>query len=101
MVAIDTNVLVRFLTNDHPQQSPRARALLEGNEVFVALSGALDVVIDGEEVHLGAGDTLTVPAGTPFSLHNRSGKPARLLACTTAGMQALVNDKVLNPPWTI
>ena len=35
MIAIDTNILVRFLTNDHPEQSPRARALLEGHEVFV------------------------------------------------------------------
>lgn len=42
MVAIDTNVLVRFLTNDHPQQSPRARALLESHEVFVALTVLLE-----------------------------------------------------------
>ncbi|TNC61180.1 type II toxin-antitoxin system VapC family toxin [Rubellimicrobium roseum] len=42
MVAIDTNVLVRLLTNDHPEQSPRARALLEGHQVFVSLTVLLE-----------------------------------------------------------
>ena len=42
MVAIDTNVLVRLLTNDHPEQSPRARALLETQEVFVSLTVLLE-----------------------------------------------------------
>lgn len=42
MVAIDTNVLVRFLTNDHSEQSPRARALVEGQEVFVASTVILE-----------------------------------------------------------
>lgn len=42
MVAIDTNVLVRVLTNDHPEQSPRARALVESQEVFVALTVFLE-----------------------------------------------------------
>lgn len=42
MVAIDTNVLVRFLTNDHPEQSPRARALVEDHEIFVALTMILE-----------------------------------------------------------
>lgn len=42
MVAIDTNILVRFLTNDHPEQSPRARALLESQEVFVSLTVLLE-----------------------------------------------------------
>ncbi len=42
MVAIDTNVLVRLLTNDHPEQSPRARALLESHKVFVSLTVLLE-----------------------------------------------------------
>ncbi len=43
MVAIDTNVLVRLLTGDHPEQSPRARAaLLENQVVFVALTVLLE-----------------------------------------------------------
>lgn len=36
MLAIDTNVVVRYLTGDHPEQSPRARVLIDGQQVFVA-----------------------------------------------------------------
>ena len=43
MLAIDTNIVVRYLTNDHPQQSPRARALVDGEPVFVAVTVMLEV----------------------------------------------------------
>lgn len=36
MLAIDTNLIVRYLTADHPKQSPRARKLIDGQPVFVA-----------------------------------------------------------------
>jgi len=42
MLAIDTNVLVRFLTRDQPKQAARAGALLEGHEVFVATTVLLE-----------------------------------------------------------
>jgi predicted nucleic acid-binding protein len=42
MVAIDANVLVRFLTGDHPGQAARARALFEREEVFVATTVLLE-----------------------------------------------------------
>jgi predicted nucleic acid-binding protein len=35
MLAIDTNLIVRYLTNDHPEQSAKARDLIDGAEVFV------------------------------------------------------------------
>ncbi|MBK1840578.1 type II toxin-antitoxin system VapC family toxin [Azospirillum sp. YIM B02556] len=35
MRAIDTNVLARYLTGDDPEQSARARAVIDGREVFV------------------------------------------------------------------
>ena len=37
MLAIDTNLVVRYLTNDHPKQSPRARTLIDGEAVFVSV----------------------------------------------------------------
>lgn len=43
MLAIDTNVVVRYLTNDHPRQSPRARALIDGQPVYVAVTVMLEV----------------------------------------------------------
>lgn len=36
MRAIDTSVVVRYVTADHPEQSPRARALVDGYGVFVS-----------------------------------------------------------------
>jgi len=35
MLAIDTNLIVRYLTGDHPAQTAAARALIDGNDVFV------------------------------------------------------------------
>src|SRR5690349_13244724 len=42
MLAIDTNLVVRYLTGDHPRQSPRARKLIDGEQVFVAVTVALE-----------------------------------------------------------
>lgn len=42
MIAIDTNVLVRYLTGDHPDQSARARALIDGQAVFVPVTVMLE-----------------------------------------------------------
>ncbi|KFC76004.1 PilT protein [Bosea sp. LC85] len=43
MLAIDTNLIVRYLTGDHPQQSQRARVLIDGQPVFVAKTVMLEV----------------------------------------------------------
>ena len=43
MLAIDTNLVVRYLTGDHPRQSARARALIDGEPVFVAVTVMLEV----------------------------------------------------------
>lgn len=42
MRAIDTNILVRYLTGDHPEQSPKARALVDGHDVHVATTVMLE-----------------------------------------------------------
>jgi predicted nucleic acid-binding protein len=42
MIAVDTNVVVRYLTGDHPDQSPRARALIDANPVFVTVTVILE-----------------------------------------------------------
>lgn len=35
MLAVDTNVVVRYLTGDHPEQSSRAKSLIDETDVFV------------------------------------------------------------------
>lgn len=42
MRAIDTNVLIRAIVNDDPQQSARAAALLLGSEVFIPVTVILE-----------------------------------------------------------
>ena len=42
MRAIDANVVVRYLTGDHPKQAARVRALIEGEPVFVPVTVALE-----------------------------------------------------------
>lgn len=42
MIAIDTNVVVRYLTGDHPEQSARARDLIDGHDVFVPITVILE-----------------------------------------------------------
>jgi predicted nucleic acid-binding protein len=44
MHAIDTNVVVRYLTGDHPVQSARARTLVDGTDVWVSLTVVLETV---------------------------------------------------------
>lgn len=43
MWAIDTNVIVRFITRDDAGQSARARAMIEAHEVFVSTTVLLEV----------------------------------------------------------
>lgn len=43
MIAIDTNLVVRYLTGDHPEQSARARVLIDQTPVFVGLTVMLEV----------------------------------------------------------
>lgn len=42
MISVDTNVLVRLLANDDPQQSPRAARLFAAENVFVPKSVLLE-----------------------------------------------------------
>lgn len=42
MVALDTNILLRFILNDDPVQSPRARELVATNQVYVPLTVILE-----------------------------------------------------------
>ena len=42
MLAIDTNVIVRYLTGDHPEQSLQARVLIDHHDVFVGTTVLLE-----------------------------------------------------------
>ena len=42
MKAIDTNVVVRYLTNDDPRQAAKARSVVDAGSVFVATTVLLE-----------------------------------------------------------
>ncbi len=42
MLAIDTNVVVRYLIGDHPEQSAQARTLIDNEDVFVCTTVLLE-----------------------------------------------------------
>lgn len=42
MIAIDTNIVVRYLTGDHPVQSARAREIVDSGPTFVAVTVVLE-----------------------------------------------------------
>jgi predicted nucleic-acid-binding protein len=42
MIAIDANIVVRYLTGDHPDQSARARAFVDAGPVFVSVTVLLE-----------------------------------------------------------
>ncbi|OYW93286.1 MAG: VapC toxin family PIN domain ribonuclease [Caulobacterales bacterium 32-67-6] len=66
MLAIDTNIVVRLLTGDHPDQSARARSLIEIHRVFVPTT----VVLESEWVLRGAyglGRDHVIPALRAFA----------------------------------
>ena len=42
MLAIDANLIVRYLTGGHPEQSPRARSLIDGQRVFATVTVMLE-----------------------------------------------------------
>ena len=42
MIAVDTNVLVRFIVADHPEQFDRAVALIRDHQIFIGLTVFLE-----------------------------------------------------------
>jgi predicted nucleic-acid-binding protein len=42
MLAIDTNLVVRYLVGDHPAQSTKARRLIDNNDVYICTTVLLE-----------------------------------------------------------
>lgn len=82
-----------------PARSTSPEHRMSHDEVFVVQAGRLVASVAGERIELAPGDALTVPAGADFQLANPFDEPAQAVACTSAGMQATIGDRVVNPPW--
>ena len=69
-------------------------------EVFVALSGAADVLLDGHALTLRAGSALIVPAHTDFSLSNSGPEAFEAVVVLPVGGKAVVEGQPpFIPPW--
>jgi quercetin dioxygenase-like cupin family protein len=70
-------------------------------EVFLVLSGAVTVTLDGRAADLAPGDVAVVPAGSSVSVDNHGAGPALLWVTTSVGLEATTADGVvISPPWT-
>jgi mannose-6-phosphate isomerase-like protein (cupin superfamily) len=77
--------------NDEPHTIDR-------DEVFMVLSGTVQITPDGEK--LGPGDAAVVLAGEPIQLRNLGETTAELHVAITAGFTGTLADGTqIQPPW--
>ena len=70
MIAIDTNIIVRLIANDDPDQASRVVRLLESGKVFVSLTVILETEwvlrsayqADRKAIHLALGKFVALPS---------------------------------------
>lgn len=71
---------------------------LDRDEVFMVLSGTVQLTPDGEK--LSAGDSAVVPAGEPIQVRNLGETEAELYVAITAGFTGTMADgTTVQPPW--
>jgi mannose-6-phosphate isomerase-like protein (cupin superfamily) len=80
--------------------SPGALHSCDREEIFVVLSGTARATLADQPLDLAAGDTLIVPAHTPFSLANPGSEPCTAIAMLPIGGQAAMpGGAPFVPPW--
>lgn len=74
---------------------------LDHEEVFIVISGALDIAINGTTTMLCAGDAISVPAGARIQAGDSGDDPAEAVVCVPAGTRATMasGEEVGTPPW--
>jgi len=90
MLAIDTNVIVRYLTGDHSQQSRKAKALIESEQVFVCTTVILETEWVLRSVYgftpVEVATALSAFAGLPSVILEDEEITAKALDWTASGM---------------
>lgn len=74
---------------------------LDHEEVFIVVSGALDITVDETTTILYAGDAVSVPAGARIQAGNTGDDPAEAVVCVPAGTRATMasGQEIGTPPW--
>jgi predicted nucleic-acid-binding protein len=90
MLAIDTNLIVRYLTADDPEQSARAKLLIEREDVFVCTTVLLETEWVLRSVYgytpARVATALTAFAGLPHVTLEDAALAAKALDWTVRGM---------------
>ncbi|SEO10314.1 cupin domain-containing protein [Actinacidiphila rubida] len=69
-------------------------------EVFLVLSGAVELSLDDETRLLHAGDAAIAPAGSSVAVANPTEEPAAMWVTTSIGLHATLADgSRIAPPW--
>lgn len=69
-------------------------------EVFLVLSGSVELTIDGSARLLGTGDVAIAPAGSTLLVANPTEEPAGMWVTTSTGLTATLPDgSSISPPW--
>ena len=69
-------------------------------EVFLVLSGRVDLTIDGETRSLDPGDVAIAPPGSSLEVSNATKEPATMWVTTSIGLKAsLADGSQIAPPW--
>jgi len=69
-------------------------------EVFLVLSGTLELTIDGEARVLRPGDAAVAPPGSSLGVANPTEEPAAMWVTTSIGLEATLADgSRISPPW--
>jgi mannose-6-phosphate isomerase-like protein (cupin superfamily) len=69
-------------------------------EVFIALTGVAQVLLNGNALSLEAGSALVVPANTDFLLSNSGTEPFEAIVVLPVGGQAVIKGQPpFIPPW--
>jgi quercetin dioxygenase-like cupin family protein len=69
-------------------------------EVFLVLSGSVEMTVDGESRTLAAGDAAFAPPGSSLGVANPAEEPAAMWVTTSVGLHASLPDgSQISPPW--
>jgi len=69
-------------------------------EVFLVLSGRLELTIDGQTRSLDVGDVAIAPPGSTLEVSNATKEPATMWVTTSIGLEAsLADGSRISPPW--
>lgn len=69
-------------------------------EVFLVLSGSLELTLDGDARVLNPGDAAVAPPGSSVRVANPTEEPAAMWVTTSIGLEATLADgSRVTPPW--